>query len=433
MFWKKRKETPPETLQIQKDFTKFRSVVPLQRASVGLERRKVWKFYDCGDEQKMPVVLIPPAGGTAELFFRLFLDLPSKGIRLIAVQAPPFTDHDDWIAAFHNFLDHINLKRIHLIGAGLGGFLALLYARMHHKRVYSMILINSFSSNVEFAASPEKYEFTPSFALRKLLCNGVDDEEDACTASEKEAQAAQKKGITIKQSKHTPNTMNAAASSFVKEQMESMTQEELYASLCLQCREAYVDKNRVNTQRLTIIETDDITQKMADTIESCRSLFRTARLVTLKSGGVFPYISVSDEICLHIMVHMRRLDASLLPELTAEEGNVGSVRSKNIEKDTEREDKQEKKEEQKIINEDRKQPIEEKKQLIEQTIPDKNIQESGDQRVQKEENKSDEANKEEDEEEEEEEDINHGAQDEQQHSNNTSGQVNVQNYLHNEI
>lgn len=63
----------------------------------------------------MPVVLIPPAGGTAELFFRLFLDLPSKGIRLIAVQAPPFTDHDDWIAAFHNFLDHINLKRVLII------------------------------------------------------------------------------------------------------------------------------------------------------------------------------------------------------------------------------------------------------------------------------------------------------------------------------
>jgi hypothetical protein len=59
--------------------------VNLTKATVGITNAKNWRFYDHGDLSKAPVICLPPAGGSADVFFRLFNQLPDKGIRLIAV------------------------------------------------------------------------------------------------------------------------------------------------------------------------------------------------------------------------------------------------------------------------------------------------------------------------------------------------------------
>jgi hypothetical protein len=55
------------------------------KATIGIENPKVWRYFDFGDVTKAPLVCIPPAGGSADIFFKLFNELPVKGIRVIGV------------------------------------------------------------------------------------------------------------------------------------------------------------------------------------------------------------------------------------------------------------------------------------------------------------------------------------------------------------
>jgi pimeloyl-ACP methyl ester carboxylesterase len=85
------------------------------------------------------------------------------------VQNPGIIDHDEWIESFSQFLNHLKLKRVHLLGCGVGGFLALLFIRVHTQRILSTILINSYSSNLAMVEPTVKYEFAPAFVLKKVL------------------------------------------------------------------------------------------------------------------------------------------------------------------------------------------------------------------------------------------------------------------------
>ncbi len=46
----------------------------------------MFKFYDYGPKDVPPLVFIPGASGTAEVFYKQFLSLCPKGYRLISVQ-----------------------------------------------------------------------------------------------------------------------------------------------------------------------------------------------------------------------------------------------------------------------------------------------------------------------------------------------------------
>ena len=47
----------------------------------------VFKYYDFGPKDVVPLVFIPPTSGTAEVFFKQFLSMCPKGYRLISVSA----------------------------------------------------------------------------------------------------------------------------------------------------------------------------------------------------------------------------------------------------------------------------------------------------------------------------------------------------------
>jgi pimeloyl-ACP methyl ester carboxylesterase len=52
---------------------------------VGKTKSHVWRYYDLGDSKKPPLICIHGIGGTAEIFFKLFFELPMQGIRIITV------------------------------------------------------------------------------------------------------------------------------------------------------------------------------------------------------------------------------------------------------------------------------------------------------------------------------------------------------------
>ncbi|KAA6353669.1 MAG: putative Alpha/beta-Hydrolases superfamily protein, partial [Streblomastix strix] len=209
------------------------------------------------------------------------------------VQSPQCTAHDEWIVSFKGLLDHLKLGKVHILGCGLGGFLALLFTRIHPKRVLSIILVNSYSINTALQQNIVKFEFSPTFVLRNF--------------------------ITADCQKQPAPEVNLAAVAFYNEQMVTLKQEDLYSQLLLMYVDAFIDRRKVNQENLTIIESNDFSSIPERLKGSCAQIFPQARQVILKLGGDFPFISVCDEVSMHIVVHMRRLDPSLLPAIKLSE------------------------------------------------------------------------------------------------------------------
>ena len=53
-----------------------------------LEEDKVWVVYDAGPKTvRCPIVFLPPASGTADVFFKQLLALSSAGYRVMSVNS----------------------------------------------------------------------------------------------------------------------------------------------------------------------------------------------------------------------------------------------------------------------------------------------------------------------------------------------------------
>lgn len=51
---------------------------------------RVWKLYDYGPKDQVPLVCLPGVAGTAEVFFKQITGLCPKGFRVISVRLSPF-------------------------------------------------------------------------------------------------------------------------------------------------------------------------------------------------------------------------------------------------------------------------------------------------------------------------------------------------------
>ena len=137
-------------------FREFRSKVARQSITLALGGHdygdSTWVYFEHGprDEAAVPIVLLHGVEGTANTFFEQVLTLTAKGHRVIAAQYPPHTSHAGWLLSAECFLNHVHAPTAHILGDGLGAFLALLFARRHPRRVRSLMLSNGFSSNRDF-------------------------------------------------------------------------------------------------------------------------------------------------------------------------------------------------------------------------------------------------------------------------------------------
>ncbi|MEQ2210767.1 Maspardin, partial [Xenoophorus captivus] len=95
---------------------------------------KVWSLYDAGPKNiRCPIIFLPPVSGTAEVFFQQVLALTGWGYRVISLQYPVYWDLMEFCDGFRKLLDHLQLDKVHLFGASLGGFLAQKFAEYTHK------------------------------------------------------------------------------------------------------------------------------------------------------------------------------------------------------------------------------------------------------------------------------------------------------------
>uniref|UniRef100_A0ABD2XL33 Maspardin n=1 Tax=Trichogramma kaykai TaxID=54128 RepID=A0ABD2XL33_9HYME len=283
------KMLPITTSELSKsrEYQSFRSSIPLRKIVVDSDGLKGWKVYDSSPKSiKCPLVCLPPVSGTADIYFKQILGLSAKGYRVIAVEPPVYWDVKEWCNGFRRLLDYLQLKKVHLFGASLGGFLAQKFAEYdtQSSRVASLILCNTFldTSIFSYHDSAGMFWILPSLVLKKMVMGNF----------------------------RTDKVDNEIvdAIDFMVERLDSLSQQDLASRLTINCINSSVQTEKIRYLPITIIDVFDEYALSNDVREDMYKSYPNAKLAHLKNGGNFPYLSRPAEVNLHLQIHLRQFD-----------------------------------------------------------------------------------------------------------------------------
>jgi len=275
------------------EYQSFRSSVPLKQVSVDSnDPDKCWKIYDCGPkDQKLPLICLPPVSGTADIYYQQCMSLAAKGYRVISAESPPYWSIEQWCKGFRDLLSHLHFEKVHIFGSALGGFLAQKFAEFTRPcpRVASLILCNSFTDSTVFKFSDQApmLWLMPNAMLKGMVMNGLTEEDG------------------------NMDLAIAKACEFMQEKLDSLGQSDLASRLTLNCTPSFVQPHLVNDLPVTILDVWDdcaLSQQVKDDVYKC---YPQAKLAHLKSGGNFPFLSRSDEVNMHLTIHLRNFEQAI--------------------------------------------------------------------------------------------------------------------------
>jgi len=232
------------------------------------------------------LILLPGVSGTAETYYMQFLSLCPKGYRLIAVQFPPYMNHEDFCKGLDRFLDKLSIDKVHLFGTSIGGYLAQCFVQFRPKRVISLVLCNTFSDTTYYADNAPcvpAFPFMPDFVLKRFVLANFPEKQ-------MESEIA--------------NSVD-----FMVEQMETLTQKEMASRLTLNCTSGNLKPAEwkvFDKSKITIIDSIDEVAVPVKLREEVYKYYPEAKIAELKTGGNFPYLSRSEEVNMHLQVHLRR-------------------------------------------------------------------------------------------------------------------------------
>jgi len=252
--------------------------------------QRIWRYYDFGPKEGVPLILLHGASGTAEVFYMQMMSLCPKGYRLVAVQYPAYSTHENWVKAFDKFVDALKVAKVHLFGTALGGYLGQCYIQYKPHRVLSIILCNSFCDTQYYAYNTPFvgiYSWTPDFLLKRVLLQNFPD--------------------------YAVEVNIANSIDFMVGQLETVSQEDLASRLRLTCTVGPLAAHLpLEDDKITIIDTLDDVALPERVRDEVFKLYPQARQAFLKSGGNFPYLSRPSEINLHIEVHLRHCNYEVI-------------------------------------------------------------------------------------------------------------------------
>ncbi|VVD04976.1 unnamed protein product [Leptidea sinapis] len=270
------------------EYLSFRSSIPLRKIDVDADGFKVWKIFDSGPKSvTCPLICLPPVSGTADIFFQQVMGLASRGVRVIAAEPPPYWNIKEWCDGFKRLLDYLELDKVHIFGASLGKWICSPKVYRINKEL-SKILCNTFTdtSVFEYNDSSALFWLLPSLVLKRMLMGNF-------TAEKVERRIAD-------------------SVDFMVERVESLTQSELASRLTLNCTPCYVEPQSLHDIPITIVDVWDESALSSTVREDLYKSYPHAKLAHLKSGGNFPYLSRSDEVNLHLLIHLRQFDGTAL-------------------------------------------------------------------------------------------------------------------------
>lgn len=271
------------------EYLSFRSSIPLRKIVVDSDGSKAWRIFDSGPKSvSCPLICLPPVSGTADIFYKQVMGLTSRGIRVIAAEPPSYWNLKEWCDGFKRLIDHLELDKIHVFGASLGGFMGQKFTEVTNNcpRVASLVLCNSFTDTAifEYHDSAALFWLLPSLVLKRMLMGNF---------------------TTDKVDKRIAESVD-----FMVERLESLNQSELASRLTLNCTPCYVQPQSFSDLPITIMDVWDECALSSRVREDLYKSYPQAKLAHLKSGGNFPYLSRSDEVNLHLLIHLRQFDGT---------------------------------------------------------------------------------------------------------------------------
>lgn len=282
-------------LESSQAYANFRAWCPRKEVSVGVLHPIPWRYYDWGPRAYAePLVCLHSLIGSAESFYQQLVSLAPRGYRVLSVQIPVYWTVAEFCDAFHAFLDTVPHRRVHLYGAGLGGFLAMHYAARKPDRVASLVLTHSFLStanlNLRIPYSAPVLRWLPEFLLRATM------------------------SAILPKGRVSLDMANAAELAIGH--TLACPRDALASRMALSVTNSTV-VNRVHIPQtsITLIDALDRQPQALELSELTASQFPDARRALLKSGGDFPYISAPDDVNVHLVVHMRRNGADPISDV----------------------------------------------------------------------------------------------------------------------
>jgi len=274
------------------EFMDFQRVNPSVKISIRtsnkLKKLKSWEFYRKGI-QKDPlkrILMIPSLLETMDTYYRQINILHAKGYEVIACNPPPCDSIEEWIVQFKNFLSKLGIPSAHMYGTGLGGYLLQCFAEMYPRYVNSLILVNSFQSTSYWSAKlvfPDITAIMPKPVLRLLI----------------ESIFPNYKALEDKR-----------AYEFMIEQLNSLDRKTIHSRINLNILQTDKLKNDdfpVPEDHIAVIYPIDQTIIPSHLQARMKKKYTNSKFVELRSGSDFPHLTNSDEIILHIEVHVRQV------------------------------------------------------------------------------------------------------------------------------
>eukprot|EP00118_Oscarella_pearsei_P025741 m.308687 g.308687 ORF g.308687 m.308687 type:complete len:318 (+) comp44509_c0_seq1:48-1001(+) len=269
------------------EYISFRRSVPLKRMAVDSDSEKVWSVYDTGPKSvRCPLICLAPASGTADIFFKQLLGLSVYGYRVIAVDFPPIYKHEEWCKGFRQLLDHLQVDKVHIFGASLGGFLAQKFAEYTYKspRVESLFLCNAFTDTSVFRRSRSSavYWALPSFVLKQMILSNIPS--------------------------HQADREINDSTDFIAERLDGLDRAQLASRMTLNCSSGYIEPQKLTNISVTIMDVFDDSALTVAVKEDLYKCYPDSKRAHLKSGGNFPFLSRGPEVNMHLNLHLRQFD-----------------------------------------------------------------------------------------------------------------------------
>lgn len=276
---------------ISADFAAFRSARPLKKFAQPHTKLE-WSYFEAGPADGNTLIFLHGTSSTAAAFFYQVMSLSEKGYHVISAQYPAFSTPADWCKGFDRFLDAMKSRAVHIIGAGLGGFLAQHFAAKYPTRVRSLVLCNSFASTYAFESRAGTWGALIPVMPTSFLRQAMQD--------------------TLPQGGFMELSTKQAID-WVGLQMNDLSGEDLASRLSLNCSGSQVAPLSLENDKITVLESNGETMVPDELRRQLKLMYQGACFAELKSRGDFPYLSRPEEVTLFIEVHMRRCSASILP------------------------------------------------------------------------------------------------------------------------
>lgn len=210
-----------------------------------------------------PVLLLPGAQGTAEIWFHQLLAWGDRRA-LVAITYPALTSGPDLADCVMALADAIGAPQVDVIGTSLGGYVAQWAAVRHPRRIRRLVIGNSFCDPAP-AQSPEKRQ-----ALEVRPAAVVKDE-------------------TLARLQAAPETLLKAVQ---LELVGNRQSAELLRSRMLAVQLAQpVPPLGVDDGQVLVLECDDDPLIPPPMRAALRAAHPRARQVALPAGGHFPYVT----------------------------------------------------------------------------------------------------------------------------------------------